>query len=328
MKILIIRLSSLGDLFHALPCVDILHKKYPDAEIDWVVRSDFHEVLRPFSRINKIWSFSRSSGFIGWLQLCWKLRHENYSHIYDAHNNIRSWTLCWVLKSFRSIEIIRRSKDRWKRFLLFKMRKNNFPQPFYSAHSFLTPLKPWGADLNTPLPLLDFSQNTLSQENQEWLRNSILIAPSAAWDLKKWPIHHWKCLLQNLKNENFSLIGGPTDLFISELEEIDPHRIKNFAGKFSWKETLFAIQIAKGLISGDTGVMHMSDYLTKSTIALIGPSAFGYPSQKNSHVLEVKLDCKPCSKDGNTPCKNSIYKKCLNDITPNSVIQLYRKLFN
>ena len=54
MKILLIRVSSLGDVLHNLPLVDDLHRHYPDAQIDWVVEEAYVSLLQLHPGIRRI----------------------------------------------------------------------------------------------------------------------------------------------------------------------------------------------------------------------------------------------------------------------------------
>ncbi len=51
MKILIVKLSSLGDVLHNLPVVWDLRAKYPEAQIDWVVEEGYVGLLEPLKTI-------------------------------------------------------------------------------------------------------------------------------------------------------------------------------------------------------------------------------------------------------------------------------------
>ena len=53
MKILIVKLSSLGDVLHNLPMVWDLRARYPDAQIDWVVEDSFKEIVEWHPQVRK-----------------------------------------------------------------------------------------------------------------------------------------------------------------------------------------------------------------------------------------------------------------------------------
>lgn len=324
-KVLIIRLSSFGDILQCLATPQAFKNHFRECEIHWVVRSDFAELLTPHKNIQQVWSFSRKEGLAGWLRLALELKKQNYTHVYDAHSNLRSRLLCFILfSSFTAPKnFIRRSKQRWRRYLLFRWRKNLFPKPFRGQYSYLDPLKKWGIQArSSTTSQLHFSQEVWEQAKKhlgDW-KHFTAIAPSAAWPMKRWPLTHWKELIAD-SSKNFVILGGPGDTFCEELRAVAPDRCLNLAGKLSLIESCAVLLFAEQVISADTGLLHAADLLARPTIALIGPTAFGYPSHKNAQVLESQLPCQPCSKDGRGTCQRAVYQECMVNIQPRQVLE-------
>jgi ADP-heptose:LPS heptosyltransferase len=100
---------------------------------------------------------------------------------------------------------------------------------------------------------------------------------------------------------------------------VDPSRVLNLSGQLSLQESTAAISLCRGLISNDTGLLHVGEQLGKKTIALMGPAPFGFPSRPSTRILELNLPCRPCSKHGQGPCVNEKFQRCLVDITPEQV---------
>ena len=95
-KVLIIRFSSFGDIVQCSSVVELIRQKFPAAQIDWVTRSDFDYLVKLNNDVNKVWSFNKKAGFKGLIDLGLKLRAEEYSYVYDAHNNLRSKVLFFI----------------------------------------------------------------------------------------------------------------------------------------------------------------------------------------------------------------------------------------
>ena len=313
-KTLIIRFSSFGDIAQALSAAQAIKNADKKNEIHWLTRSDFSDFVAQFQAVDHVWAYSRKAGLLGLIRLGWSLRKQKYDCIYDAHSNLRSHFLRFILFRFNQ-NFVRRSKERIKRILLFYFRVNHFDQPYRGAVSFIKPIEALFSCSTQAAQLVLKNKNSNAKYSQQ-----ILFAPSAAWELKKWPTAYWRELIElTLKNHpqlQIGLLGGPDDN-LSELIVND--RVVNWAGKLSWSETTEAIHSARLLVSGDTGTLHVADGLQKPTIAIIGPTAFGYPSRATSETLEVQLTCKPCTKDGRGRCQNVTYKKCLIDIQPATV---------
>lgn len=331
-KVLIIRFSSFGDIVQCSSVVDQISRRYPAAKIDWVTRSEFAGLVSLNAGIDYVWSFQKNLGLSGLFGLALKLRRENYDYVYDAHNNLRSKVLSLFLRTNFSHfpDWLTRPKDRFKRILLFTFRINKFPWPFKGIDSYLTPLKKWGVDKPLTNELVHWKFPAIeSPEKQELIveaENAVVLVPSAAWEMKRWPLDHWKKLIGLMPEQKFIVLGGKEDTFCEELKAIAPDHVLNLAGKLSLIESCTLIKHCRLVVSADTGLLHVADVLGKKGIALIGPTAFGFTSSPAITTMEVSLPCRPCTKDGRGTCSQDVYQKCLVDITPASVAKSIRQL--
>ncbi len=114
-RILIVRLSALGDVVHALPMLDALRRARPDAEIGWLVEEKAASLLADHPQIDRLWVAPRAqlAGLlrrgrviaalrllIGFLR---ELRAAGYELVIDAHCNARSSFLAWCSGARRRI---------------------------------------------------------------------------------------------------------------------------------------------------------------------------------------------------------------------------------
>ena len=106
MRVLLVKLSSLGDVIHNLPVVSDLARAHPEAEIDWAIESPYAEIAAmhpavkkilpiPLRRLKKHW----------WSQAAWRdfsasrslLAEQRYDHILDTQGLIKSaWVAGWA----------------------------------------------------------------------------------------------------------------------------------------------------------------------------------------------------------------------------------------
>lgn len=318
-KILILRFSSFGDIVQSMSTIDLLAREH---QVDFLVKSEFSKFVALSKNIHNVISFDKKSGILGLIKLALKLRKNGYTHFYDAHSNLRSSIFSLFFKTFNRLEYTERKKERFKRFLLFTLRINKFPWPYKGAYSYIWPIERFlssTVDLDVGCQLI-FDQAIIdSCQAKHSFNNYIVFAPSAAWEMKRWPISHWKSLVNELTGKNIILLGGPEDVFCEEISNIAPDRVLNLAGKTSLIESFYLVSEADMTISADTGILHVSDILKTKTIALIGPTAFGFPSSKKSIIQSVDLPCRPCTKDGRGKCSQEVYQKCMVDILPSDV---------
>jgi ADP-heptose:LPS heptosyltransferase len=339
-KVLLIRFSSFGDVTQCLSVPTRLKELGSDTQIHWVIRNDLSEIVENHPHVDRLWKLDRKQGFGGLLKLVFQLRNERFTHIYDAHNNLRSHVISLLLRPpwalsriFNPPDFARKSQKRFLRFLLFRFRKNFFEQPFSGQRDLLEPLQVWGLSKQLPptpqLLLTETAVETSTQLLQKWppaQNGFVVLACSAAYELKRWPIEFWKKLILLESQTSFILLGGPEDSFLEEIRQTASERVLNLAGQTSLVESSAVILKARALVSNDTGLLHVGEQLGKPTIALMGPAPFGFPSRESTVVLERQLSCRPCSKHGQGPCVNSEFQKCLRDISPEEVSQSLRRI--
>ncbi|MFZ1978565.1 MAG: glycosyltransferase family 9 protein, partial [Bacteroidota bacterium] len=105
-KILIIRLSSLGDIVLTTPFVRAVRARFPDAQIDFLLRQEFSELLQYHPALSRLLKYDTQSGFSGLRTLKNSLQYEHYDIIFDLHKSLRSRYLCFLIgaKEIRSIK--------------------------------------------------------------------------------------------------------------------------------------------------------------------------------------------------------------------------------
>lgn len=314
-KILIIRFSSFGDIVH---CRSVLKPLVNEtkAQVDWLVRSDLAGALEADQHLKETILFDRKEGLLGLIKLAFSLRKKGYDLVYDAHNNLRSSIVRKIVGCFGP-EVIIRPKERFKRFLLFKLGINKFSWPFKGMVSYWLPLK---ETLGLSGELSPIAWPVVPAEDlRQTLSQRIVLVPATAWPMKSWPVENWKKLVELLSEQKFVVLGGPQDDFCADIAAVAPDRVENWAGKFSLKESCSHAAHARFMVTADTGLQQVADLSGVPGLSLIGPTAFGFPTMGNLKVLQVELPCRPCTKDGRGSCSRKIYQECMVSLTPEMV---------
>ena len=122
-KILIIRMSSIGDIVLATSFLDSVKKQYPNSSIDFLIKKEFSPLLHHHPQINNIIELDKSKGWKGLVNLGNQLKHSDYDQVFDIHNVFRSKILSFFLKKQTFLQI---KKPRLKRFMLFNLKLNFF----------------------------------------------------------------------------------------------------------------------------------------------------------------------------------------------------------
>ena len=97
-KILLIKLSAVGDVVHTIPVLNKLRRRYPAAQMDWLVTPAIGELLRHHPAINNVIEFDRKewsrpwrlTPFISYARLASQLRSTGYDLVVDMHGQFRT----------------------------------------------------------------------------------------------------------------------------------------------------------------------------------------------------------------------------------------------
>jgi heptosyltransferase-1 len=133
MKILIVKLSSLGDLIHVFPVLTYLKETNPEIQIDWVVESPFAEMVRAHPHVNQVLTVntkkwrSKLHSPETWKEIGEfrrKLKKKTYDLVLDLQGNIKSAFVTTSSKGLRKAGFAYDSVAEWPNLLTTKERFN------------------------------------------------------------------------------------------------------------------------------------------------------------------------------------------------------------
>jgi len=325
-KILLIRFSSLGDIIMTTAMIRCVRARFPDAQIDMVVRADFLDLIEHNPHLDNKIGLGRGEGLAGLWRLVKKLRSEKYDLIYDAHRSLRTRLMMPLLgsgaKAYYQKHYLRRSLA-----LTFKLPLLDKKRVLERA---VEPLGRWGVFYDGGGPEMridDKARETgLSKIPLDPGKKWVGIIPSAQWPGKRWPLPFFRTAMERLLIEtpyHLVVFGGGGDHFCGELcAGLSPARVVNAQGKLSLAESAALVGECEFVIANDTGLMHVADALDIPSVLMLGPTSAELgclPYHPRAQVLEESLWCRPCSKNGQAPCIRG-KRYCLVDITPDRVV--------
>ena len=323
-KILVIRLSSIGDVVLCSPVLRWLKTQLVDNELHFLCKKNFAEAIKANPHIDKLYFYPQDSR-----PLVAELRAERYDYIIDLHNNWRTWRLRRQLGG----KIITFSKLNVKKWLLCTLKINLLPT-IHLVDRYLYALRPLnikndGAGLDFFInydELGELSEPNFLFQNYGLIPNQfIAIAIGAAHATKQIPAEKIAYLCANL-SQKIVLLGGAKEtesgknIIKMVANQHFSAKIINLCGQLSLQSSAFIIQQAAWVIAPDTGLMHIAAALQKKLIAVWGSTVldFGmypyYPTDKKHlyHIIENKsVNCRPCSKLGYAACPKKHFD-CMN----------------
>ena len=337
-KILVIRLSSIGDILLTTPVYRLIKKMSPKTELHVITKREFGELLAYSPHIDKLLLFD-SSQEKGELKK-WKARikAEKYDFIADLHNNFRSHVLT---ADYPPAKVRRLKKYKKERFILIHFGRNLYNIVRSVAQRYIDVFHAWemiddgqGAEIFWPDSVVKKMDELFPE-----LYNFTGIAPGAAFHTKTWPLECFAQLAEKLYKNNQNPVvffGGPEE---AEIESFLKSELKipyiNLIGKLSLLESTYMISRASLLITNDSSPMHMAGAVQTPVIAIMGSSVkeLGFYPYRNRHkVLEVHgLSCRPCSHIGRHKCPKKHFD-CMLKIEPDVVfeasLQLLKEIKN
>ena len=333
-RILIIKLSALGDLILSIPALKAIRKKYPQpSAITCVVGKDIASILTNCPYIDKIVSYDfkgRDRGIFGLFKIGKGLRRNNFDLAIDLQNNRRSHILSALSLAPR------RYGYKNKKFSLF-LNKTIVEDKFILGpleHQFRI-LKMLGIELKDKKielwPAKEDFKYVETLLDSEWLNRQqplvgIHLGSSKRWLTKRWPLEYIANLSENLALKDVRVVISA--------ERIDPRELKMLqdltkksrpiiaCGKTSINQLGCLIKRCGVFVVGDTAPLHIAAAVGTPVVALFGPTdpKRHLSSAEEIAVINKELPCQPCYK----PQCSSI--ECMKQISVEQVQEAIFKL--
>lgn len=322
-NILIIRLSSLGDILLTTPFVRAIKTQFPNIKIDMLIREEYADVIKLNPYIDKKILFKKDdkSNSI----LIEQLRGNDYELVIDLQNNLRSKN---VVSSI-NIKTVKFDKRSFDKFLLVNFKINKLkeapPIPIRYARTIQNlKLDEQGLDLFT-----DKSANTeLIGKN-----NLIGFCPGARHFTKRWLKEYFIELGDILERNGYTIVlfGGKIDKEICTELATNIKGSINLSGNDDLLQTAADMKLCKAMVCNDSGLMHTASATGTKVVAIFGSTVkeFGFvPYNCNNLILENNsLTCRPCSHIGKSACPKKHFD-CMKLIKPEFVFEQLKSFLN
>ena len=327
-RVLLIKLTSLGDLIHALPALSDAISARPELEFDWVIDENFQEIAHWHPAVKGVVTSNHRQwretlmdpATLGSMsRLIAGIRAVEYDLVIDAQGNFKTALLSMFAKGPRA-GFDRHSVREWIAHLAYQRRfavsKN--------AHAIERLRLLFAAALDYPVPA---SQPDFRLQRERFVKPKVdlpgeylVFVHSASWKTKLWPEPHWEDLLKRSVQSGFKVLlpWGSSD------EEARARRLAVHSGiqvlpRLSLSEMAYVLERARACVCMDTGLSHLIAALNVPSITLYGATDSGLigASGRSQVHLRSDLDCSPCQKK---TCRySSTENPCLRQITPERV---------
>jgi lipopolysaccharide heptosyltransferase II len=336
-KTLIIRFSSVGDIVLSSLLVRVLRKGFPQAQVDYLVRSRYAELLQNNPFLTTIIKFPEGGTFRDLRRLRHRIRTGGYDLIVDIHDSLRSRYLCFGLHP-----VVRIKKRKIARFALIAFKRDLYAhfggapgiaqRYVETVHRFGIADDGGGTELHLSPGAPDKAATVIREAGVSGTGVIIGISPSARHNTKMWPRERYAEMALALIQTRLArilLFGSTEDAACcgeirDRILKANPLAIvADLTGRLSLMETAAAMDACAVVVANDSGLMHIAAARKRKIVAIFGPTVrqFGFfPPPETSVVVERSgLPCRPCTHIGLPVCPEGHFK-CMNEITVSTVI--------
>ncbi|MHB8764276.1 MAG: glycosyltransferase family 9 protein [Deferrisomatales bacterium] len=328
MRVLLVRLSSLGDVVLATAAVEALRQDLPDAEVEVLTKPAFREVFAGNPGVRGLLPWDPGQGLGALARL---VRTGGFDWVVDLHGNLRTRALRLLCPGVRWSGY---PKGALRRRLAVALRRPGLLGDRHVVDRYLAALAPLGVSPARRLPRVypgeaarAEARRLLDAAGWDGASPLVALAPGARWATKAWPARSWVGLARKIGEAGrfVALVGaaGERDLCRGILEGAAVPGA-NLAGQTSILETAAVLEASGSLVANDSAPLHLATAVGTRVVALFGPTVRGfgfYPLGPADAVVELELGCRPCSLHGDPTCPRG-ERRCLDEVAPEVVFQV------
>ena len=337
MRILIIKLSAIGDVVQALPALEAIKRTFPQCSLDWAVEDAASDILQGHPLIDRLlvsrrkeWTrllrrpstFLRGlngiSGFLG------DLRSRRYDIAIDLQGLLKSGVIMGLARARRKIGF---AGSRELSHLFLNERIPAYDIEKHALERYLDVARYLGAVDPPPVCTLPVEKELSAmrdrmRELDAKGRKVVVLNPVARWKTKLWQEEKFAQLADRLvleRNMVVVLTGSQGDREVTgRVHGLMKREVHDWAGTTTLRELAALASLADLFITTDTGPMHLAAAAGCKVIALFGPTAPWRtgPYGPGHVVVRAGTSCSPCFR---RDC--DVQMRCMKDISVEDVMK-------
>lgn len=358
-RILLIKPSALGDVIHTVPVLAKLRERYPDAQIDWLLKPQIADLIGHHPALSNVIPFDRKlfsklgrswTSFKSLLSLARTLWTNNYDLVIDLHGQLRSafLTLATGARFRVGFDRPRREAQRaylervnravithgWKgaregAWLAYSHRIEIPTLDVHAVDRYLTVCPMLGIDAGVPDFTLTIPEHVKSDVEKKLRQRDLMhrpfvvLVPGTVWETKHWRSEGYADVAKHLLSRGYGVVlaGSPSERVLCQRIADECPGAHNLAGETSVSGLAALIERASLSVTNDSGSMHLTVALHRPVVSIFGPTdpIWIGPYGRPRSVLQVKLPCSPCYLKKLSRCAHQ--HQCMRDVTAPMVIE-------
>jgi len=345
LKILIIRLSAIGDTIHTLPMVNALRKTYPEAQIDWLVEDKAAMFVENNPLLDNVFvvpkkKWKKEKNFFKNLdefnKLISKLRKQNYDIAIDVQQLFKSGVFLALCGAEQKLTL--NGGREFSGFFandVVKASHKLFDKNYHVVNRNMELAKYLDCKdlaIEFVLPPVSIEVKRKVDELLQSIkkRPTLVLAPATTWDTKHWENKYWAALIKEFQ-ERVNIVITGTESDKSLVEDILLYgkfkNIINLVGRTNLSELVEVFNRADVVIAPDSGSAQVAWACQKPFVISVFTSTSKNrtaPFGPNTASFAPKITCYPCHKKR---CFSKNFELCKSKIEYYEIIKILNELF-
>jgi heptosyltransferase I len=357
-RILLIKMSAVGDVVQTFPVLNKLRRRFPAAQIDWLATPAIAELLQHNRSISNVIEFAREewdtpwrlAPFASYARLAAKLRSADYDLVLDLQGQLRSAIFARATGAAVRIGFDKPRRQAWQasaRHFPDDARKHawqgareaswlaytdRIPLPTIDVHAVdrylsvgpMLGLDDSEADFSFPIPQEATIRIDALLDYYDLAQAKLLVmSPGTVWATKQWRSDAFAEVARHfLKNGlAVTLIGSDRERAVCDaVAKLAPGAV-NLAGETTLSELAALIRRSTICLTNDSGPMHLAVALDRPVVSVFGPTdpVWAGPYRRDDVVLRAELPCSPCYLRQLSRCTHN--HDCMKEVSAGAVIE-------
>ena len=333
MKVLVIKISSLGDVVHSIAFINRLKSQRPELTVDWLIGEAYGELAGSLSGVRRSWLFRRGEWGKNWWRLStWMeisalitaIRAEKYDVCLDLQGLLRSGliTLFSGAKKRAGFSDAREGAALCYTVKLDPGTNEHAVAKLLKALSLFDVEEPAEPSFKFDIPAGSAATVATVLKETGVSNGYVVFHPGARWATKQWPGEKWAELADKVsKSARLPVIFTGSSGEAQMIDEICSGRAGLFstAGRLSLMELSALVKDAKLMVTVDSGPMHIAAAFSTPIVALFGPTSPAKTGPISGGPVEIltdagNFDCAPCFKRSCSLNPNCMEKIAVDDV--------------
>lgn len=329
MKILVIRFSSLGDIVLTETVLRSLQNQWPEAEIDYLAKPVYHpllEIMLPQGKLHAWESPKRP--------ILKKLKETGYDLVIDLSDKLVSRLLRLIFRKSRYVVYDKKHLTRW--LITKKMTGASINSTVDLYHSVLEKLdvQPVASEprLEPGLRRREKIHKLFEEYHLPPGITTIGIFPGATHGTKRYPLEYLAWFIDEVPPSwgcRFVICGTTAEKQEAlRLKRLCSTTMTDLCGAVDSGQLVALIAELDGIVTNDSGPMHIAAALQKPQIAIFGATStrLGFrPLNDHAYILEQDIRCRPCSLHGSSSCPKGHYH-CMLTLRPETLRDTFKDM--